>query len=110
MPLCVQEATHAFRLASCADVIVTEILLPGALDGYALIEAVRHDQTTRDIPVVVVTVCAWAEEEARARRVGCDVFLSKPCTSCYGTFAGRSPRIHRGEPARIPTCSCESAV
>jgi hypothetical protein len=24
-------------------------------------------------------VCAWTEEEARARNAGCDVFLSKPC-------------------------------
>jgi hypothetical protein len=28
---------------------------------------------------VVLTVCAWIHEEARARSVGCDVFLSKPC-------------------------------
>jgi two-component system cell cycle response regulator DivK len=78
-PMCVQEATDALRLALKADVIVTGILLPGALDGCALIAALKGCPTTRHIPIVVLTVCAWAHEEARARSAGCDVFLSKPC-------------------------------
>ena len=77
--LCMQEATDALRLASKADVIVTDMLLPGALDGCALIAALRSDPATRHLPIVVLTVCAWTHEEARARAAGCDVFLSKPC-------------------------------
>src|SRR5262252_3379787 len=77
-PLCVQEASDALRLASRADVIVTGILLPGALDGCALIAALKGNRATRHIPIVVLNVCAWADEEARARSAGCDVFLSKP--------------------------------
>ena len=79
MPLCVQEATDALRLASRADVVVTGILLPGPLDGCALIAALKRDPATRHIPIVVLTVCAWTDEEERARGTGCDVFLSKPC-------------------------------
>jgi len=81
MPLCVQEATDALRLASRADVVVTGILLPGALDGCALIAALKRDPATRQVPIVVLTVCAWTAEEERARGAGCDVFLflSKPC-------------------------------
>src|SRR5262245_33295011 len=78
-PLCVQDATDALRLASRADVVVTGILLPGALDGCALIAALKGNAATRHIPIVVLTVCAWTHEEARARSAGCDVFLSKPC-------------------------------
>ena len=78
-PMCVQEATDALRLASTADVVVTGILLPGALDGCALIAALKGNPATHHIPIVVLTVCAWTHEEARARCVGCDVFLSKPC-------------------------------
>jgi CheY-like chemotaxis protein len=77
--LCVQEATDALRLASRADVVVTGILLPGALDGCALIAALKGNPATRHIPIVMLTVCAWTHEEARARGAGCDVFLSKPC-------------------------------
>jgi two-component system, cell cycle response regulator DivK len=78
-PLCVQEADAALRLARRADVIVTGLLLPGPIDGYALINRLRHTTGTRYIPIVVLTGCAWTTEEARARSAGCDVFLSKPC-------------------------------
>ena len=78
-PLCVQEADAALRLARRADVIVTGLLLPGPIDGYALINRLRHTTGTRYIPIVVLTGCAWTTEETRARSAGCDVFLSKPC-------------------------------
>ena len=78
-PVCVQEATDALRLASRADVVVTGILLPGPLDGCALIATLKGNTATRDIPIVVLTACASTHEEARARGAGCDVFLSKPC-------------------------------
>ena len=78
-PVCVQNAQDAIRIAPKADVIVTELLLPGAFDGYALIEMLKCNPITRTIPLIVLTVCAWTEEEAQARRAGCDVFLSKPC-------------------------------
>src|SRR4030095_9667463 len=66
-PLCVQDATDALRLAARADVVVTGILLPGALDGCGLIAALKGTPTTRHIPIVVLTVCAWIHEEERAR-------------------------------------------
>src|SRR5262245_11688566 len=78
-PLCVQDATDALRLATRAAVVVTGILLPGALDGCGLIAALKSNPATQHIPIVVLTVCAWIHEEERARRAGCDVFLSKPC-------------------------------
>src|SRR5262245_66446209 len=77
--LCVQDATDALRLAARAAVVVTGILLPGALDGCALIAALTSNPATQHIPIVVLTVCAWIHEEERARRAGCDVFLSKAC-------------------------------
>ena len=55
------------------------LLLPGHTDGIGLIERLKTDQKTRDIPVIVVTCCAWTSERTRAERGGCDVFLSKPC-------------------------------
>lgn len=78
-PLCVQEASVALTLAARADVIVTGLLLPGPMDGYSLIQRLRDGMATRHIPIVVLTVCAWTAEEARARAAGCDAFLSKPC-------------------------------
>src|SRR5882757_4266031 len=78
-PICVQDADAALRLARRADIIVTELLLPGALDGYELIHRLKHSASTRNVPIVVLTVCAWTGEEAQARSAGGDSFLSKPC-------------------------------
>ena len=77
--ICVQDADAALRLASRADIVVTELLLPGPCDGYALIQRLKHSAPTRRIPIVVLTVAAWTVEEARVRTAGCDAFLSKPC-------------------------------
>ena len=78
-PICVQDADAALRLACRADIIVTELLLPGALDGYELIQRLKNSAPTGNIPIVVLTVCVWTAEQARARSAGGDAFLSKPC-------------------------------
>src|SRR3954469_5018833 len=77
-PTCVQDADAALRLACRADIIVTELLLPGALDGYELIHRLKHSAPIGNIPIVVLTVCAWTADRARARSAGVDAFLSKP--------------------------------
>src|SRR4051812_9793749 len=41
IPLCVQDAGAALTLAPRADVIVTGLLLPGAMDGHSLIHRLR---------------------------------------------------------------------
>jgi len=74
-----QHALYAIRIAGEADVMATDLLLPGALDGCALIERLKSDPLTRTIPIIVLTVCASTTEEVQAGRAGCDVFLSKPC-------------------------------
>src|ERR1700730_495390 len=66
-PTCVQDADAALRLACRADIIVTELLLPGALDGYELIHRLKHHASRSNIPIVVLTVFAWTAEEAQAR-------------------------------------------
>jgi CheY-like chemotaxis protein len=97
-PVCVQYAQDAIRIAPKADLIVTELLLPGAFDGYALIEMLKCNPITRNIPIIVLTVCAWTGEEAQARRAGCAVFLSKPCLP--QTLLGN---IRRSFPSRVAT-------
>src|SRR5258708_39312350 len=69
-PICVPDADAALRLACRADIVVTELLLPGAHNGYALIQRLKRDASTRDIPIVALTVCAWTAEESQARSAG----------------------------------------
>jgi two-component system, cell cycle response regulator DivK len=59
--------------------VITAILLPGEMDGIALVAALRADLRTREIPIIVLTACAWPTQRLRAHQAGCDVFLPKPC-------------------------------
>jgi CheY-like chemotaxis protein len=80
LPLtCVRDSAHALRVAPQAAIIVTALLLPRAVDGYALIARLRADPITTHTPIIVVTSCVWDSERARAEAAGCDVFLPKPC-------------------------------
>jgi CheY-like chemotaxis protein len=60
------------------DVIVTEVTLPNR-DGWDLLRRLKSDPRTRAIPVAVVTCQATPAVRERAERVGCAVFLVKPC-------------------------------
>jgi two-component system, cell cycle response regulator DivK len=65
---------------SCPHVVVTDLNIPG-IDGFELTRRLRHDARTRDVPVLAVTgYAAFASDPERARRAGCDVVLSKPCS------------------------------
>src|SRR3984893_8965865 len=79
LPIPVATASDALSVAPHADVIVTETLLPGRIDGIEFIARLKGGERTRTIPVVVLTVCAWPAERERAEHAGCDAFLSKPC-------------------------------
>ena len=79
LPIPVKTASEGLTVAPHADVIVTETLLPGRIDGIEFIARLKSGERTRRIPVIVLTVCAWPAERERAEHVGCDVFLTMPC-------------------------------
>ncbi|HEX4470111.1 MAG TPA: response regulator [Gemmatimonadaceae bacterium] len=79
LPISVRTASEGLTVAPHADVIVTETLLPGRIDGIELIARLKSGERTRTIPVIVLTVCAWPAERERAEQAGCDVFLAQPC-------------------------------
>lgn len=60
------------------DVIVTETRLPG-ISGFDLCSLLRRDETTREIPIIVVTADAFESDLRRARKAGADAVLVKPC-------------------------------
>jgi CheY-like chemotaxis protein len=78
-PIPVPSGRHALRLAPGADMIVTELLLPGTITGFELLAGLKGDDRTSHIPLVVLTASAWPAERQRAEAAGCDLFLSKPC-------------------------------
>jgi CheY-like chemotaxis protein len=56
------------------DVILLDILLPDG-DGWTVLDALKQEPRTRDIPVVVVSV---VEEKARAYALGVTGYMVKP--------------------------------
>jgi CheY-like chemotaxis protein len=55
-------------------VITLDAVMPG-LDGWAVLAALRTDEETRDIPVIMVTI---SDEEQRGFSLGAAEFVSKP--------------------------------
>ena len=54
--------------------IVLEADLPGA-PGWDILQALKGDQTTRDIPVLI---CSWSDQEERSLMEGAAGYLRKP--------------------------------
>ena len=79
LPVPVSTAADVLTVAPQVDIVVTETLLPGHLDGLEMVARLKTDKHTRSIPVIVLTACAWRSERDRAHAAGCDVFLAKPC-------------------------------
>lgn len=61
------------------SLIITDIRMPG-LDGYALLEAIRQDESLRTIPVIVISAKAERAATRRAMDLGADDFITKPFT------------------------------
>ncbi len=59
------------------EVILADLALPG-MDGLALVRTLKKNQTTREIPIVVITAFPdmWSRQDAMA--AGCDAYLLKP--------------------------------
>ena len=76
-----RNADDALRLAIelLPAVIVTDVVLPGSVDGFTLTRLLKEDARTQDIPVVILTGRVFEADRANAAQVGCDLFLSKPC-------------------------------
>jgi two-component system cell cycle response regulator DivK len=59
------------------DLILMDIQLP-IMDGYEATRRIKSDPKTRAIPIIVVTSYALSGDEAKAREVGCDAYVTKP--------------------------------
>jgi len=51
--------------------------MPG-FDGFALVEALRHDEATRTVPIVILSGETRVAEQMRAYALGVAGFVMKP--------------------------------
>ncbi|HEY7139515.1 MAG TPA: Hpt domain-containing protein, partial [Methylomirabilota bacterium] len=59
------------------DIVITDLEMP-RVNGYELIEALRHRASTQGVPVVVLTTRAGEKHWALARRLGVRHYVTKP--------------------------------
>jgi CheY-like chemotaxis protein len=59
------------------DVILLDVMMPH-LDGFAVLEALREDDRTLAIPVVMVSAMQTESVEERCYRLGAQAFIRKP--------------------------------
>ncbi|HTV85823.1 MAG TPA: response regulator transcription factor [Dyella sp.] len=75
--LCGDGATGLQQAAQPAwDVIVLDRMLPGGMDGLALLAKLREQENRT--PVLVLSALAGLDERVRGLREGCDDYLAKP--------------------------------
>ncbi|GID25819.1 SpoIIE family protein phosphatase [Paractinoplanes brasiliensis] len=59
------------------DLVLTDVMMP-RLDGFGLIAALRADERTRDIPILVLSARAGEEASSEGLAAGADDYLVKP--------------------------------
>ncbi|MBP9219539.1 MAG: two-component system response regulator [Sterolibacterium sp.] len=59
------------------DLILLDIMMPG-MDGYQVLERLRHHPVTVDIPVIFLTAMAGTDDEERGLQRGAADYLVKP--------------------------------
>ncbi len=59
------------------DLILTDVMMP-EMDGYAFAKAIRTDEVTSHIPIIMLTAKTEQEDRLEGIATGIDVYLTKP--------------------------------
>lgn len=58
-------------------IIITDLSMP-VMDGWQMIEKLKNDRATAEIPIIALTAHAMKGDRERAIAAGCHNYLSKP--------------------------------
>lgn len=64
--------------AELPRVVLLDVMLPGSMDGLAVLRALRADPCTRHLAVCMLTARGQASDEQLARGLGADGYVRKP--------------------------------
>lgn len=70
------DAAQVIR-ASAPAVVVLDVMLPGR-SGYEILQELRAEPATRELPVLMLTAKSQARDREMAERMGASRFLTKP--------------------------------
>lgn len=59
------------------DLILLDINLPG-MDGYQVLEKLRNQDSTKDIPVIAISANAMPKDIEKGKKAGFDGYITKP--------------------------------
>ena len=71
-----EEALEAIA-AKIPDLILLDLMLPG-IDGMEICRRLRDDETTHDIPIIMLTARGEEEDVVRGLELGADDYVTKP--------------------------------
>ncbi|PSB46963.1 histidine kinase [Cyanosarcina cf. burmensis CCALA 770] len=70
-------ALAAVRDHRLPDLVLTDVMMPG-LDGFGLLQALRADPQTREVPIILLSARAGEEARVEGLEAGADDYLIKP--------------------------------
>lgn len=66
--------------ANGADLAVLDVNMP-EMDGFQLLRNIRSDERFKDMPVLMLTIRAFADDQVQGYETGADDYLTKPFNS-----------------------------
>ena len=60
------------------DILLLDLMLPGGLDGFNVIQRLRAEEATKNLPILVISAMDDPESRARAKDLGASEFYGKP--------------------------------
>lgn len=63
------------------DLIILDLLLPGKVDGFGVLESVKDNPESKDTPVIILSNLGRAEDIERGMRLGAFRYLTKALVS-----------------------------
>jgi DNA-binding response OmpR family regulator len=65
------------------DLILLDVMMPGALDGFQVCAQVKAEPDLKGTPVVLLTARTQARDREAGEKAGADAFLSKPFSPAH---------------------------
>ena len=72
-----QEAVDVLEQSDRIDAAVLDVMMP-RLSGLDVLERIRANESTKDVPCIILTAAGEEEYEREATRSGATAFLTKP--------------------------------
>lgn len=77
--VCCHDGLYAVELAKkeLPDIILLDIMIPG-IDGFEVCRRIRNDESTKKIPIIMLTIKREENDKVRGLKLGADDYITKP--------------------------------